>query len=183
MSPWGQVPILLANTFFHSAKSSFSGRGWGQQLFSFQSRAVLWMARTSSLNCLSCRNPYQTPHSLNRLPPFHWKPLFFTEKCFVASPSWKSALICVSSNFLPLFWSFTHLFFWKWVWAHCLIWVVCVLKHLENFMYGWTRTKLNNSFLKKQCNNLTYNQKGVVYKLHAGWFVNRTLGEFINCNL
>ena len=68
-------------------KSWFSGRGWGQQLFSFQSPAVQWIARTSSLNCLSCRNPYQTPHSLNCLPPFHWNPLFFTEKCFVASPS------------------------------------------------------------------------------------------------
>ena len=51
------------------------------------------MARTSSLNCLSCRNPYQTPHSLNCLPPFHSKPLFFlTEKCHVASPSQKSVL-------------------------------------------------------------------------------------------
>ena len=56
--------------------SRFSGRGWGQQLFSFQSPAVQWMAQTSSLNCLSCRNPYQTPDSLNGLPPFHWKPLF-----------------------------------------------------------------------------------------------------------
>ena len=53
------------------------------------------MARTSSLNCLSCRNPYQTPDSLNCLPSFHWKPLFFTEKCFVASPSQKSALTIV----------------------------------------------------------------------------------------
>ena len=26
-------------------------------------------------------------------------------------------------------------------------------------------------------------QKRVVYKLHAGWFINRTLGEFINCGL
>ena len=51
------------------------------------------MARTSSLSCLPCRNPYQTPHSLNCLPPFHWKSLFITEKCFVASPSQKSALI------------------------------------------------------------------------------------------
>ena len=68
-------------------KSRFLGRGWGQQLFNFQSPAVQWMAWTSSLNCLSCRNPYQTPDSLNCLPPFHWKPLFFTEKCFVASPS------------------------------------------------------------------------------------------------
>ena len=55
-------------------KSWFSGRGWGQQLFTFQSPAVNWIARTSSLNCLSCRNPYQTPHSLKCLPPFHWKP-------------------------------------------------------------------------------------------------------------
>ena len=53
------------------------GDEWGQQLFSFQSPAVQWMARTSSLNCLSCRNPYQTPDSLNCLPPFHWKPHFF----------------------------------------------------------------------------------------------------------
>ena len=44
--------------------------------FQFQSPAVQWMARASSLNCLSCRNPYQTPDSLNCLPPFHWKPLF-----------------------------------------------------------------------------------------------------------
>ena len=81
-----------------SGKSQFSGRGWGQQLFSFQSPAVQWMARTSSLNCLSCRNPYQTPNSLNCLPPFHWKTLFFPEKCFVASPSPKSALIWVLST-------------------------------------------------------------------------------------
>ena len=26
-------------------------------------------------------------------------------------------------------------------------------------------------------------QKGVVYKLHAGWFINRTPGEFKNCGL
>ena len=72
-------------------KSWFLGRGWGQQLFSFQSPAVHWIAQTSSLNCLSCRNPYQTPHSLNCLPPFSLKSPFFTEKCFVASPSQKSA--------------------------------------------------------------------------------------------
>ena len=34
------------------------------------------MARTSSLNCLSCRNPFQTPHSLNCLPPSTEKPFF-----------------------------------------------------------------------------------------------------------
>ena len=56
-----------------------------------QGAAVHWMAWTSSLNCLSCWNPYQTTDSLN-CPPFHWKSLFFTEKCFVASPSQKLAL-------------------------------------------------------------------------------------------
>ena len=69
-------PFARCRLWLHSTKSRFSGRGWGQQLFSFQSPAVQWMARTSSLNCLSCRNPYQTPDSLNCLPPFHWKPLF-----------------------------------------------------------------------------------------------------------
>ena len=49
------------------------------------------MARTSSLNCLSCRDPNQTLPSLNCLPPLHWKALLFTEKCFVAYPSQKSA--------------------------------------------------------------------------------------------
>ena len=57
-------------------KSWFSGRGWGQQLFSFQIPAVQWFARTSSLNYLSCRNPYHTPHSLNCLTLLHWKTLF-----------------------------------------------------------------------------------------------------------
>ena len=51
------------------------------------------MARTSSLNCLSCRNPYQTPHSLNPSPLFTENPFFFTEKCFVGSPAQKSTLI------------------------------------------------------------------------------------------
>ena len=51
------------------------------------------MARTSSLNCLSCKNPYQTPHSLNPSPLFTENPLFLTEKCFVGSPAQKSALI------------------------------------------------------------------------------------------
>ena len=30
---------------------------------------------------------------------------------------------------------------------------------------------------------LMYSKKGVVYKLHAGWFINRTPGEFINRGL
>ena len=51
------------------------------------------------LNCLSCRNPYQTPHSLNCLPSFHWKPpFFFPAKCFVASPSQKNRLLSSMPN-------------------------------------------------------------------------------------
>ena len=34
------------------------------------------MARTSSLNCLSCKNPYQTPDSLTCLPLFTENPFF-----------------------------------------------------------------------------------------------------------
>ena len=45
-------------------KSWPSGRGWGQQLFSFRSPAVHWMAQTSSLNLLSL---HWMP------PPFHNK--------------------------------------------------------------------------------------------------------------
>ena len=77
--------------------------GLGQQLFNFQSPAVHWMARTSSLNCLSCRNPDQTPHSLNPSPLFTENPFFFTEKCFVGSPAQKSALTKRCT-----------VFFWKW---------------------------------------------------------------------
>ena len=49
------------------------------------------MTRTSALNCLSCRHPYQTPDSLNCLPLFtgQKKTLFHRKKCFVASPSTK----------------------------------------------------------------------------------------------
>ena len=45
------------------------------------------MAGTSSANCLSCRVPYQRLHSLNAWTPFSQKVLFFTDFCFVASPS------------------------------------------------------------------------------------------------
>ena len=58
--------------------------GFGQQLFNFRSPAVHWMARTSSLNCLSCRNPYQTPF-------IHWIPPPFSLKSVtgrIYSPSW-----------------------------------------------------------------------------------------------
>ena len=50
------------------------------------------MAWTSSLNYLYCRDPYQTPHSLNASPLFTEEPVLFTKKCFVASPSQKSVL-------------------------------------------------------------------------------------------
>ena len=67
-------PIVNVN------QSRFSGRGWGQQLFSLQSPAVQCMARTSLLNCLSCRNPYQTP--------VHWiASPHFTEKLFFSLKS------------------------------------------------------------------------------------------------
>ena len=66
----------MTRYFLHSfPKSWFSGRGWGQQLFRFRSPALQRMARTSSLNCLSCRNHCQTPDSLNCLP-------LFTESTF-----------------------------------------------------------------------------------------------------
>ena len=45
------------------------------------------MAETSSLNCLSCRIPYQCLLSLNALNPFSEKALLFTDFCFIASPS------------------------------------------------------------------------------------------------
>ena len=34
-----------------------------------------------------------------------------------------------------------------------------------------------------QCKSLMYSKKGLVYELHARWFINRPLGEFINCGL
>ena len=73
--------------------ADFLGSGFGQQLFNFRSPAVHRIARTSSLNCLSCRNPYQTPHSLNPSPLFTENPFLFTEKCFVGSPAQNSALM------------------------------------------------------------------------------------------
>ena len=94
-------------------KSWFSGRGWGQQLFSFQSPAVHWMARPSSLNWLSCRDPSQTPHSLNATPLctenpfFHWKVLrripfpktgSYTSPHFLSSMPTKRAEYCFEST-------------------------------------------------------------------------------------
>ena len=81
MSQWPQAATLFWQAIVTCnlvvlqqgrTKSWFSGRGWGQQLFSFQSPAVHWMARTSSLNWIAfpVKNPHQTPHSLNCLPPF-----------------------------------------------------------------------------------------------------------------
>ena len=42
------------------------------------------MAPTSSLTCLSCRISYQSPRSLNALPSFSEKVLFFIDFCFAA---------------------------------------------------------------------------------------------------
>ena len=74
-------------------KSWFLGRGWGQQLFSFQSPAVHWMARTSSLNCLSCWNPYPTPHSLNAYPLFTENTFFCSLKSASSHPLPKNRLV------------------------------------------------------------------------------------------
>ena len=77
-SRWGKNTYPKSNwteeRYSEKTKRWLSGRGWEQQFFSFQSPAVQWMTRTSSLNCLSCRNPYQSPHSLKN-PFLHWKVL------------------------------------------------------------------------------------------------------------
>ena len=71
--PWRVVSV--------QSQSWFSGRGWGQQLFSFQSPAVHWMARISSLNCLSCGNPYTKPFIHWIASPLSLKtPFFFSLK-------------------------------------------------------------------------------------------------------
>ena len=81
------------------SKSWFSGRGWGQQLVTFQSPAVHCIARTSSLNCLSCRNPYRTPHSLDCLPSFHWEALFLHWRVLRRIPFPKLGLNWVGPHF------------------------------------------------------------------------------------
>ena len=79
--PAGPPKVCRILGWKHFSRSWFLGSGFGQQLLNFRSPAVHWMARTSSLNCLSCRNLYQTPHSLNPSPLFtenpffHWKVL------------------------------------------------------------------------------------------------------------
>ena len=73
-------------------RSWFLGSGFGQQLFNFRSPAFHWIARTSSLNCLSCRNPYQTPHSLNPSPLFTENP-FFSLKSVSSDPLPKNRLL------------------------------------------------------------------------------------------
>ena len=52
-----------------------------------------------TFHCLSCRNPHQTLIHWIACPPFHWKSLLFTEKCFIASPSQKSALTKIEADF------------------------------------------------------------------------------------
>ena len=48
-------------------------------------------SRTSSLDCLSCRIPYQSLRSLNASPSFKEKALLFSDLWFVAFPSPNSA--------------------------------------------------------------------------------------------
>ena len=87
------------------------------------------MARTSSLNCLSCRKLYQTPHSLNCLPPFQWKTIFFLKSASSYLPKNRLRLlfggvVLVKSMFGDIFWCE----FWAWVRLRPnLFVVVCVL--------------------------------------------------------
>ena len=55
--------------------------------------------------------------------------------------------------------------------VYCKIYMCITLKHSGGINFVW------------QCKNLMYSKKWVVYKLHAGWFINRTAGEFINRGL
>ena len=57
------------------------------------------MARTSSLNCLSCRSPYQTPHSLNASPLFTEKP-FFSLKSAVSHPLPKNWILSEQNRYI-----------------------------------------------------------------------------------
>ena len=79
-------------------RSGDLGRGWAQKILTFWSPAIHWIARTSSVNCLSCRIPYQCLHSLNAWTPFSEKALFFTDFCFVSSPSPNSVPILPTSK-------------------------------------------------------------------------------------
>ena len=59
----------------------------------------------------------------------------------------------------------------------------------ENIDAPWSRSRTEKQpkeYYRGQ--NLTVQkidvlQKGAVYKLHAGWFINRTPGEFMSCGL
>ena len=78
-------------------QSWFLARGWGQQLLSFRSPAVHWMARTSSLNCLSVE--ILTKPLIHWMPPpFSLKNPFFTEKSTSSHPLPKNRL----PNFLAI---------------------------------------------------------------------------------
>ena len=66
------------------------------------------MARTSSLSCLSCRNPYQAPDSLDCLPPLHWKTLFLTDKFSLRCCRSSSVNFLIDRrNFLQEIWRFS----------------------------------------------------------------------------
>ena len=92
--------------------------------------------------------------------------------------SWPFFPLCVSFHFLPQVWFFTHLLFWKWVWASCLFWIVS-LKHLENVMYGWTGQNWTNSCFRFTLQKLDVVARRVVCKSHPGGVYK--CGLFIRC--
>ena len=75
------------------SKSRSSRRGWGQLLFNFQSLVVHWIARISSLHCLSCRNPYQT--LIHWMPPPSSLKPFFSLSSASSHPLPKNRLLSV----------------------------------------------------------------------------------------
>ena len=88
-------------SFFFCSGNCAQNRNWRADFregmrtatFQFQSPAVHWMDRTSSLNCLSCRNPYQAPHSLNASPLFTEKTIFISMKSASSHPLPKNRLL------------------------------------------------------------------------------------------
>ena len=88
----GNPAEVVQRNLFRQTRSGDLGRGWAQKISMLRLKAIHWMAGTSSVNCLSCRIPYQCLHSLNACTPFSEKALFFTDFCFVASPSQKSSV-------------------------------------------------------------------------------------------
>ena len=101
------VPLPLYSTpraeVTGGLRADFGKGDKNSNFFSFQSPAAHGMARTSSLNCLSCRNPYQkTPHSLNASPLFTEKPFVSSEKVLRRIPFPTKIFIRESPSRAPL---------------------------------------------------------------------------------